>query len=63
MKYKVIAKVSDDHFVKYRTENLLKFTAFLDKEYSGWRWFNVFFKGEQIGNFTKNNRPVTKRLL
>lgn len=61
-KYRVIAKVSSDRFVKYNVNNLIKFTAFLDKEYSGWRWFNVYLyrkgeQGEQIANFTTLNRP------
>lgn len=61
-KYRVIAKVSSDRFVKYNVNNLIKFTAFLDKEYSSWRWFNVYLyrkgeQGEQIANFTTLNRP------
>ena len=63
-KYRVIAKVSDDKFVKYNVNNLLKFTAFLDKEFKGWRWFNVYNyvkkqKGSQVGNFTNKTRPTT----
>jgi hypothetical protein len=64
-KYKVIAKVSDTKFVKYNVNNLLLFTDFLDKNFNGWRWFNVYSKNEnreQIGNFTNKNRP-TKRFL
>jgi hypothetical protein len=61
-KYKVIAKVSSDRFVKYNVNNLLKFTEFLDKEFSGWRYFNVYrytkdSTGEQLANFTTNSRP------
>lgn len=61
-KYRVIAKVSSDKFVKYNVNNLIKFTEFLDKEYSGWRWFNVYSyikgeKGQQIANFTTLSRP------
>ena len=61
-KYKVIAKVDDERFVKYNVNNLMKFTAFLDRDFPDWRYFNVYqYKkddsGYQIANFTKNNRP------
>jgi hypothetical protein len=61
-KYKVVAKIGDDKFVKYNVNNLILFTEFLDKKFSDWRWFNVFeytkdSSGSQIGNFTKNKRP------
>lgn len=60
-KYKVIAKVSNDKFVKYHVNNLLSFTLFLDDKFKDWRYFNVFnVNGEQIANYTKNNRPQTK---
>lgn len=63
-KYKVIAKVSNDKFVKYNVNNLQKFAAFLDREFGGFRWFNVYKyqkngKGEQLGSFTSNNRPTS----
>jgi hypothetical protein len=41
-KYTCIAKTGDDKFVKYRLNDLLKFTCFLDKQWPGWRWYNVF---------------------
>jgi len=61
-KYKVIAKVGNDKFVKYNVNNLIKFAQFLDKNFSDWRWFNVYkyqkdSKGEQVANFTSSNRP------
>lgn len=61
-KYKVIAKVETDKFVKYNVNNLLLFTSFLDKNFPTWRWFNVYeYKkddsGLQIANFTNKNRP------
>lgn len=64
-KYKVIAKVENEKFVKYNVNNLLLFTDFLDKNFVDWRWFNVFEHtsddtGKQIGNFTKTNRPLKK---
>ena len=66
-KYKVIAKVENDKFVKYNVNNLLLFTEFLDINFSGWRWFNVFeYKkegnGMQLANFTTKSRPL-KRFL
>lgn len=57
-KYKIIAKVGKDKFVKYHVNNLLSFTSFLDLNFKDWRFFNVFDQtGQQIANFTKNNRP------
>lgn len=66
-KYKVIAKVEKDKFVKYNVNNLLLFTEFLDVNFSRWRWFNVFEytkeeNGLQLGNFTTKDRP-TKRFM
>lgn len=61
-KYKIIAKIGNDKFVKYNVNNLVLFTEFLDKKFSDWRWFNVFEytkngSGTQLGSFTKNKRP------
>lgn len=61
-KYKVIVKVGGDKFLKYNVNNLLLFTKFLDRQYPDWRYFNVFrhtqdSTGEQLGNFTKKDRP------
>lgn len=66
-KYKVIAKVEKDKFVKYNVNNLLLFTEFLDVNFSGWRWFNVFeYKkegdGSQLANFTTKSRPTSRFL-
>lgn len=66
-KYKVIAKVNNEKFVKYNVNNLLLFTEFLDVNFSGWRWFNVFEytkdgDGSQLANFTTNKRPTTRYL-
>lgn len=62
-KYKVIAKVDNEKFVKYNVNNLIKFSEFLDKNFSGWRWFNVYkyskeSNGVQLASFTNNNRPI-----
>lgn len=66
-KYKVIAKVNNDKFVKYNVNNLLLFTKFLDENFSEWRWFNVYNytpegDGNQLANFTVKDRP-TKRFI
>lgn len=57
----VIVKVGPEKFVKYEYVNdLIAFTNFLDKDFSGWRYYNVFDRktGLQIGSFTNKNRPV-----
>ena len=61
-KYRVIAKVGNKDFVKYKVNNLVKFTKFLDDKFPNWRWFNVYEyikgnNGPQLGNFTSKNRP------
>lgn len=69
-RYTGIVKISNKpdgkaYCVKYRFNNLLKFTDFLDKKWNGWKWFNVYSnkeknKGEQIANFTNKNRPLKR---
>jgi len=64
-KYICIAKVSDEKFVRYHVNNLVRFSQFLDKHHQKWRWFNVYSydgltKGTQIASFTKHNRPTDK---
>ncbi len=51
--------------VKYRFDNLLNFTEFLDVKWAEWKWFNVYSnkgidKGKQLTNFTKLRRPKSK---
>ena len=48
--------------VKYRSNDLLKLTSFIDRKYPNWKWFNVYLKEtkQQILNFTKFNRPLSK---
>ena len=48
--------------VKYRSNDLLKFTSFIDRKYPEWKWYNVFLKEtrEQVNNFTKYKRPHGK---
>ena len=53
--------------VKYRFNNLLKFTSFLDKSYPEWKWYNVYSnkgtnKGTQLTNYTNKLRPTLKKL-
>ena len=64
-KYRCIVKVVDatgDKFLKYRTNDLIKFTRFLDTKFPDWKWFNVYDKttGDQVGSFTINKRPGTR---
>lgn len=47
-KYKVIAKVSDIHFVKYRTNNPKNFIAFLCRKFPGARYANFFHNREPL---------------
>ena len=64
-KYTCIAKIGNnqDHSakcVKYRLDNLNKFSFFLDKKFPSWTWVNVFLKetGKQVMSFTKHKRPM-----
>jgi hypothetical protein len=69
-KYIAIVKINNNpdqtaYCVKYRFNNLLKFTEFLDLKWSNWKWFNVYankgnIKGKQLASFTNRNRPVKK---
>lgn len=60
-RYVVIAKVGNEKFIKHRTSNLLLYTNYLNKNWSDWRYFNVFDKETkiQIANFTKNRIPTS----
>ena len=68
-KYIAIVKIRNNEngnafCVKYRFNNLLKFTQFLDKKWPEWKWYNVYanagiMKGKQLANFTKYNRPTS----
>lgn len=63
-KFRCIAKVGNDKFVKHRVNNLVSYANYLDKAFPDWRWFNVYHNEtrQQIANFTKNNRPDNKWL-
>jgi hypothetical protein len=63
-KYTCIVKAGPEKFVKYRLNDLMKFTMFLDRNWSGWRWFNVFDNRTrlQVGSFTKNQKPASTRV-
>lgn len=71
-RYTAIVKIGNKsdgsaHCLKYRFDNLLNFTSFLDKKWQDWKWFNVYSnkgidEGKQLSNFTKHNRPVSKFL-
>jgi len=69
-RYKAIVKIKNNpdgsaYCIKYRVNDLIKFTRFLDQKWPEWKWFNIYSntginKGEQLANFTKNKRPLTK---
>lgn len=62
--YTVIVKVSAEKFVKYHCSDLLSLVSFLDKNYPGWRWFNVYSQKTktQLANFTNKDRPTSKKI-
>ena len=69
-KYKAIVKIKNNidgtaYCVKYRFNDLLKFTNFLDSKWQEWKWYNVFSnknenKNLQLGSFTKKNKPISR---
>jgi len=71
-RYAAIIKIGNNpdgsaRCLKYRFNDLIKFTKFLDEKWSEWLWHNVYYnkgenKGKQAGNFTKHKRPVTNRI-
>lgn len=71
-RYTAIVKINNKsngeaHCLKYRFNDLINFTYFLDKNWSDWKWYNVYSnlennKGVQLGSFTKIKRPVSKSL-
>ena len=66
-KFTCIAKVSNERFVRYHVNDLLLFTRFLDRQFRGWRWFNVYSydklrNREQVASFTNRNRPTKRHI-
>jgi hypothetical protein len=63
-RYTCIVKAGPEKFLKYRLNDLIKFTAFLDRNWSEWRWFNVFDNRSrlQVANFTKKERPASPKI-
>jgi hypothetical protein len=60
IKRTVIVKTDTKDFVKYEYVNdLVRFTAFLNRTFPNWRFMNVFDRAsrEQIASFTKKNPP------
>lgn len=67
-KYIAIVKIDNNQdgtarCVKYRFDNVIKFTIFLDSKWKQWKWFNLYSnrhpnKGQQIANYTQKNRPT-----
>jgi len=62
--YTIIAKVEPEKFVKYRkVNNLIRLTAYLDKTFPDWRYFNVFDSDKkQVASFTNKDKPTMKHL-
>ena len=62
--YRFWAKVGKDKTVTYHGQDLITWTAFLDKAYPNWTYFNVYDKktGVQLASFTKNNRPTFRKV-
>lgn len=63
-RYACIVKTKNKH-LKFHTTDLLNFTTFLERHYTGeWLYFNVFDKEtrEQLGSYTTNNKPNTKQI-
>jgi hypothetical protein len=71
-KYIAIVKIKNNsdgtaNCVKYRFDDILKFTEFLDKKWPDWKWYNVYSntgttKRSQLGNYTKHNRPTSRMI-
>ena len=68
-RYRVITKIGNNpdgsaRCVKYHVNDLVKYAAFLDREWPSWTWSNVYDKetGQQLGSFTNRNRPASKAL-
>ena len=71
-RYIAIVKAADNpdgsaKCLKYRFNDLLKFTIFLDKDWITWHWFNVYAnrgnnKGHQLNNFTNKHRPLVSKV-
>ena len=66
-KYTCIVKVANNpdgsaKCLKYRLNDLFKFTYFLDTKHTSWKWFNVYLTKtkEKIKSFTKYNKPIGK---
>jgi len=64
-KYSCIVKIGNNpdnsaKCVKYRLNDLLKFSKFLDLKFPTWTYCNVFLKEtrKQVSSFTKYRRPV-----
>lgn len=59
--------VSFDQKVTYHDDDLIKFTAFLDRKFPNWLHFVVYNnrvpkgqRGEELGKFSTDNRPNSR---
>ena len=63
--YSVIIKADVHKFLKYKNvTNLLSLTAYLDKNFPTWKYFNVYSSKtrQQIASFTINDKPKFKNV-
>jgi len=63
-RYTAIVKIKNRpdgsaHCVKYRFDNLLSFTKFLDKDWAEWKWLNVYSNKD----IDKGSGYATKAIL
>ncbi len=58
MRVTAIVKVSNSKFVKYHVTNLALFERFLDRSFTGWRYYNYYDKEtrQKLGSYTCNSR-------
>jgi hypothetical protein len=71
-RYIAIVKIKNNpdgsaYCVKYRFNDLIKFTKFLDEKWIEWKWYNVYSNqgtnnSIQIGSFTNKKKPDKKSL-
>lgn len=63
-KYVCVVKITKTRFCRWHVINLINFTKFLDRDYPGWLYFNVYnqYDHRQITSFTKNHRPEFEKV-
>jgi len=67
-KYRVWVVLPYRRTLTYKVNNLVLFTAFLDRTYKDWNFFNVYpyiegkISDEKLASFTKNRKPQRPKL-